>query len=93
MSGIRARIFCNADLNTFDYIFAMDKKNLADLSNSTSGRSDGKVKLLLGFSETDELEIADPYYGDADKFSQIFVLIEKAVEKVLRKISKEFTEM
>lgn len=58
------------DFEEFDYIFAMDRKNLRDLQRLQEQRP-GKARVMLfgeyGGGKTAE-EIDDPYYGGRDGF-------------------------
>lgn len=74
-----------SDFETFDYIFAMDRSNLADLQRlqRTRPRAKAKVMLFGEYSGTGRAEaIGDPYYGAINGF-------EVAYEQLTR-FSKNF---
>ncbi|KAK4448292.1 Low molecular weight phosphotyrosine protein phosphatase [Podospora aff. communis PSN243] len=74
-----------SDFDKFDYIFAMDRSNLADLERMQQRKSGGKAKVMLfgEYSGTGKAEvISDPYYGGRQGF-------EKAYEQATR-FSKNF---
>ncbi|KAH6641798.1 phosphotyrosine protein phosphatase I superfamily [Chaetomium tenue] len=55
-----------SDFDKFDYIFAMDRGNLADLERIQRRKPSSKAKLMLfgEYSGTGKTEIiSDPYYG------------------------------
>ncbi|KAK0619212.1 phosphotyrosine protein phosphatase I superfamily [Immersiella caudata] len=74
-----------SDFDKFDYIFAMDRSNLADLERMQQRKSGGNAKVMLfgEYSGTGRAEvISDPYYGGRQGF-------EKAYEQATR-FSKNF---
>ena len=64
--GKRARKMTRADYDSYDYLIAMEQYNLDRLFRITGGDPEGKVHLLLDFTER-KGDIADPWYtGDFD---------------------------
>ena len=87
LSDLRARQFQAADFARFDYILAMDMKNLAALQDMRSETFSGHLGLFLGFAGNVELrEVPDPYYGGANGFNHVLDLVEWASEGLLREI-------
>ncbi|KAK3996664.1 Low molecular weight phosphotyrosine protein phosphatase [Cladorrhinum sp. PSN332] len=69
-----------SDFDKFDYIFAMDRSNLADLQRIQQRKPNSKAKLMLfgEYSGTSKAEVInDPYYGGNLGF-------EKAYEQATR---------
>jgi protein-tyrosine phosphatase len=69
----RARLFVAEDFDTFDYIVAMDSRNLAHLQRMAGSRSEHRAKLSLLRSfhaASGELDVPDPYYRD--NFDEVF---------------------
>jgi low molecular weight phosphotyrosine protein phosphatase len=69
-----------SDFDEFDYIFAMDKSNLADVQREQKKKPNSKAKVMLfgEFSGKKKAEeVQDPYYGGKGGF-------ELAYEKVAR---------
>ena len=76
---IRGRQITPQDFRSFQYILAMDKRNLNDLEiikNHTNGTS---AELLLNYSESESTEVPDPYYSNKEGFSTCLDLIEVGV--------------
>ncbi|KAJ6784413.1 hypothetical protein PWT90_10459 [Aphanocladium album] len=70
-----ARRFATSDFDKFDYIFAMDRSNLSDLTRLQKGNPDAKARVMLfgEFSGTGKAEIVnDPYYGGDAGFKRAF---------------------
>ncbi len=66
----RARKVRRDDLETFDYVIAMDRINLHDLENL---HPEPKAKLML-FRELNpgsEPDVPDPYYGNLEGFQEV----------------------
>lgn len=66
-NGKTARQMTKADYGYYDYILAMDRFNLRNMSRFVGDDADKKVSLLMDFSSRHG-EVADPWYtGDFDK--------------------------
>ena len=88
ISAQRCRRFSVSDFDDFDYIFAMDRENLASLQGLARGQGDlDKVALLLQAAGMPETEVPDPYYGGAQGFEEVFRLIDKATDRFLESLS------
>lgn len=75
------------DFQVYDYILAMDKKNLADLKALAPDDFDGCLDLLLNFDPLAGLnEVPDPYYGARDGFERVIAMIESASSALLEHI-------
>jgi len=83
LEAIRARRVQDTDFEQFDYIVAMDRDNLASLSQQGEGEHDDKLHLFLQFSASAEDEVPDPYYGGAAGFEHVLDLIEDASRGLL----------
>lgn len=86
----RARQFNTADFDRFDFIFAMDGENLADilrLKPTSSGRV--HISRLLDVSDTfTGKDVPDPWYGTEKDFYEVFQLLSEACDEVLAFISR-----
>ncbi|MDY0277957.1 MAG: low molecular weight protein-tyrosine-phosphatase [Acholeplasma sp.] len=82
------RKFSLVDFAYFDYIIAMDKKNVRDLVEMAPDGFDRKVHLLLDIDEgTKNRDVPDPWYsGD---FDETYELLDFALDKWLDKFIKE----
>jgi len=82
----RARRFEDADFERFDYILAMDRQNLAELTHrAATPEARGKVRLLRMFDPqaSPDAEVPDPYYGGADGFEVVLDICQRACEGFL----------
>ncbi|NRA41818.1 MAG: low molecular weight phosphotyrosine protein phosphatase [Pseudomonadales bacterium] len=80
LSELRARKLSANDYLRFDYILAMDTRNLADVIKTAPADFQGEIKLLLDFAPGDELEVPDPYFGGESGFLRVIQLIEAACD-------------
>ena len=62
-----ARQMTRADYDRFDLLIGMDRSNLRTMQRICGGDPDGKLHLLLDFTNRKGEEVADPWYtGDFD---------------------------
>lgn len=60
--GKYARQMSRADCNYYDFIIAMDKNNLRNISRICGADALGKVRLLMSYSGQPDGEVDDPWY-------------------------------
>ena len=87
ISRQRARHVHVNDFETYDYILAMDKANIAKLMAICPEEHQHKVKLFLEYAVDSPVEeVPDPYYGGPDGFERVLDLIEAASEGLMQDI-------
>lgn len=90
LSPLRARQFSADDLQSFDYVLAMDQENLQDMLAAKRATPRGHVGLFLEFDKNSEYkEVPDPYFGGAKGFERVLDLIESASQGLLEHIQKQ----
>jgi len=78
MSGLRGRQVGKQDFERFDYVVAMDRRNLELLERVCPPRHVHKLALYGDFHEKYAgQEVPDPYYGGAQGFEQVLDMIEQ----------------
>jgi protein-tyrosine phosphatase len=83
----RARRIDAADFAQFDYVLAMDRSNLEDLSAICPEHHRTKLRLFLEFADRpDVMEVPDPYYGGAQGFERVLDLVEQGARGLLAEI-------
>ena len=66
-SGHAARQLTSRDYDEYDLLIGMDRSNLRTMQRICGGDPDGKLHLLLDFTDRQGEEVADPWYtGDFD---------------------------
>ena len=75
LSGLRGRQVVPQDFERFDFILAMDRSNLRELQTMQPKGSRARVQLFLEYApQLGQLEVPDPYYGDAGGFEKVLDL-------------------
>ena len=75
LSGLRGRQVVPQDFERFDFILAMDRSNLHELQAMQPKGSRARVQLFLEYApQLGQLEVPDPYYGDAGGFEKVLDL-------------------
>ncbi|MBA4053849.1 MAG: protein tyrosine phosphatase [Marivirga sp.] len=84
------RQFVTEDLETFDYIMAMDRSNQQNILRlSGDGKHEQKVFLMRAFDPlgTGE-EVPDPYYGSERHFQEVYEILDRAMDNFLLHIEE-----
>lgn len=79
ISALRARQITPQDFERFDFVLAMDHKNLATLRALCPPARQGRIKLLMDFAPAAApADIADPFFGEAADFEHVIDCCERA---------------
>ena len=79
MRHLRGRQVERADFDRFDFVFAMDEDNLANLARLRPAGSRARLGLLLDLApHAGAREVPDPYYGGAEGFERVLDLVDAA---------------
>jgi protein-tyrosine phosphatase len=85
IDDLRARQVDPADFGRFDLILAADRGNLAALRRLQPRDARAELRLILGEADgAAPIDLPDPYYGDARDFEQVYDLIERRIDALLR---------
>lgn len=84
LDDLRARQVRERDFGDFQYLLAMDRRNLASLQGMAPKPHLNKVHLMMDFApELGISEVPDPYYGGPDGFRDVFDMIDAASKGLL----------
>ncbi|MCC6531518.1 MAG: low molecular weight phosphotyrosine protein phosphatase [Burkholderiales bacterium] len=87
LSGLKGRHVLEADFERHHMILAMDRANLASLTQRCPAEHRNKLRLLMEFARRHAvLEVPDPYYGNARGFELVLDMIEDACASLLEHI-------
>ena len=89
LSKQRARAVELSDFYSFDYLLAMDMRNLNDLLAMAPPNRECDIRLFLDFAEGEERETPDPYYGGDEGFEHVLNLIENGADGFLDYLEDE----
>lgn len=88
ISDQRARKFITNDFNEFDLIYAMDTENFQNICDMAKNESELlKVKMILNeINPSKNLSVPDPYYGGSHGFENVYELLDKACDIIIKKL-------
>ena len=86
----KARQFNTNDFNDFDKIYVMDNDNYSKIISLAQNQEErNKVDLILNETLPKQFKsVPDPYYGGEQGFENIFRLIDKACDLIVKKYDK-----
>jgi protein-tyrosine phosphatase len=88
ISGYRARQVGPEDFHRFTHIYALDRKNLADLRASAPADATAELSLLLDHvAGMEGRSVADPYFGEDEGFAETWREVSLAAEALVRKLA------
>lgn len=89
ISSQRARKIRSTDLEDFDLIFCMDAQNYNSVKEMCQSEEEkAKVKLILNELYPAENRIVpDPYYGGEDGFQDVYTMLDKACDAIVKNYS------
>lgn len=91
LSALRARQVNAEDFHRFDYVFAMDRDNLARLTELKPAGSRATLALLLDVdAQSAGQEVPDPYHGGDAGFERVLDLLEAASDALATRLEQEF---
>jgi protein-tyrosine phosphatase len=82
-----ARQVTPSDLEEFDLVLCADSANLAALQHVAPAGTEHKVRMLREYDERSrgagELDVPDPYYGEAEGFDEVLDVVDAACRGLL----------
>lgn len=83
----KAQQLKTADLEYYDLILAMDYANQADILQLSQNNSKAKIELFRNYDTVKgDLIVPDPYYGDMSDFSNVYQIVERCSENLLKSL-------
>ena len=82
-----ARQITRNDLHEFDLILAMDDHNQRDILRLCEPHQSAKIKLLRSYDPQGEGEVPDPYYGQEKDFDEVFAMLDRTIEKMVKDLT------
>jgi protein-tyrosine phosphatase len=90
LSQLRGRKATPTDIETFDYVLAMDRDNYENLLAISPDHLSSRVRLFLEFATNrPEEEVPDPYFGGSGGFERVLDMVEEAAEGLLADIRRQ----
>ncbi|HLY32888.1 MAG TPA: low molecular weight protein-tyrosine-phosphatase [Jatrophihabitantaceae bacterium] len=72
-----AREIQTRDFDDFDLVVAMDRENLRELRRRAPRGTEHKLRMLA------DVEVPDPYYGDAAAFDEVLDIVQAGCSRLL----------
>lgn len=83
------RKFSVSDFDAFDIIYAMDKSNYTNITNSARNKADTeKVRLILNEISPLNKEVPDPYHDAEDGFENVYQMIDQACNCIAARLEQ-----
>lgn len=83
----RGRQLSKEDFYLFDYIFGMDRQNMADIARVDPGDGKARVAMLLDLVPgRADAEVADPWYGGEDNFRDTWADVTAAAAALVDRL-------
>lgn len=81
------------DLESFDYIFAMDKSNYQNILRLSNGKALKNVRMMREFDPQGKgQEVPDPYHGEEKDFQAVFDILDRSTDAFLDYLKKQYKE-
>lgn len=92
ISDLRAQQVTAKDFHEYDYLFAMDYANLANLLAMAPPQHQATLALFMDYATDSNglLEVPDPYYGGDQGFEQVLDLVEDASLGLLQNLRQKY---
>ena len=87
IDDLRARQFSRTDFDDFDLIYVMDESNYTNVTQLAKNEHEkNKVKLILNeLTPGMNTAVPDPYYGGDQGFEDVFQMLDKATDIIIKK--------
>ncbi len=92
ISKLQARKIHKMDLFHYDYVLAMDERNMRDIKRyyADTPEQANKVSLILNYYYDEPIKnVPDPYYGAHDGFEYVFDILYKSCVNLLETLDKK----
>ncbi len=88
VDGMKARQVKKEELETFQYIVAMDAGNLGELHKLAGLTNTSSISRLMDYVEEFEIEdVPDPYF--TGNFDEVYEMVEKGCDQLFKHIREE----
>lgn len=86
------RQLCIDDFNNFDMILVMDKSNYHNTTRLVEASHHGKVRMLRFYDPNGKDEdVPDPYYGGEKDFQNVFDILDRTIEGMIKELTSRTT--
>ncbi|MBT1702767.1 low molecular weight protein-tyrosine-phosphatase [Chryseosolibacter indicus] len=87
------RQLCEADLEKFDLILAMDSSNFQNILRLPNSKNlQHKVKMMRDFDPFGEGDVPDPYFGGETGFQEVFDILDRSMENLINHLQGQYSK-
>ena len=87
LTGLARQVTGN-DLQSFDWVVAMDGTNRRNLEALSQPENRGRIHLLRDFDPEDAgADVPDPYYGGPEGFENVYRIVDRACRNLFEEIA------
>lgn len=81
-----------ADLDSFDFILAMDQSNLNNIRRLHKAEENrDKISLMRSYDTFGkDQDVPDPYYGNEKDFQEVFDILNRSIDSLIESFRKKF---
>lgn len=87
IGALRARQLARVDFERFDAILCADRSTLRNVRALAPAAVRGRCVLMSDYAGRGEVEIPDPYTGDAPEFDHAWSLVDGMAEAIAQRLS------
>jgi protein-tyrosine phosphatase len=84
-----ARQLTREDFAAFDRILVMDRQNLKQALSLSEAAYHPKIAMMREFDPMGEGDVPDPYYGSEQDFQEVFEILDRSVEALIKDLVKK----
>ena len=87
----KARQLTQADLDSFDYILAMDEDNMKAIKSLDKHNGfNEKIFLIRSFEQdSDQKDVPDPYFGGEEGFENVFNILDRSIDGLIKYLQQK----
>jgi protein-tyrosine phosphatase len=79
----------SADLDYFDFIFAMDESNYQNIHRlSNAKKHSNKIARMRDFDPAGNGDVPDPYYGGESHFQEVFDILDRTMNQFIKHLEE-----
>jgi protein-tyrosine phosphatase len=84
----RARKITLSDFDKYDLIYAMDEENYNNLlAMAKNDEQRKKVNMIMNeLYPNENIDVPDPYFGGKHGFKNVYTMLDKATDEILKKL-------
>lgn len=84
------RQLSTTDLDSFDFILAMDQSNLNTIKRLHNSKENcDKISLMRSYdSFSKDQDVPDPYYGSEKDFQEVFDILKRSIDSLIESFRK-----